>query len=261
MRMGRQVLCAAMVLGFTLLAGVLGADGPRVPLEERAVPAHLVTPMRAVDPLAVYSNVTTGLGFFYPGGSSAAGVTNVVADEVSFVTQPGVGRVNLVRCTVNNNNGSDVTARVLIRFWNADGVGGNLTTYYAPESTPVGYDVGPLTFTGLNGVILDVPVDFPVAGGTTVSLFVGIAFDNNGGTTGATDAELNSLGPLLYDPPDVGSSDNSFWKSTAPAAGAYLGVDTPPGGYLWFGGSPVANFGWELVVQNLPAELTSLSVE
>jgi hypothetical protein len=53
---------------------------------------------------------------------------------------------------------------------------------------------------------------------------------------------LNNLGVGIFDPPTVGSSQDVFFQTSA--AGSFAGND-PAGGFFFFGGSPVANFGWQ----------------
>jgi hypothetical protein len=50
---------------------------------------------------------------------------------------------------------------------------------------------------------------------------------------------------LIYNPPTVGSSaDLFFWTDEY----GDFAVNDPVGKLYWFGGSPVANFGWEFEV-------------
>jgi hypothetical protein len=74
------------------------------------------------------------------------------------------------------------------------------------------------------------------AGGT---FFAGVYFDDNGGTTGATAAQLNLLGQGVFAPPTVGSSQDSFFQTTGAGGGA-----NPAGSFANFGGNPTADFGW-----------------
>jgi hypothetical protein len=45
----------------------------------------------------------------------------------------------------------------------------------------------------------------------------------------------------LFNPPDVGSSQDAFFQSTSASTN---GSNLPAGGFEYFGGSPAANFGW-----------------
>lgn len=76
----------------------------------------------------------------------------------------------------------------------------------------------------------------------TNAIWAGVTFDNNNGTTGASAADLNNIGQLLYKNATVGFSDDVFFQTNT--AGSYAG-DNPVGGYYYFGGNPVANFAWQ----------------
>jgi hypothetical protein len=99
---------------------------------------------------------------------------------------------------------------------------------------------------------------FAIPAGTTTTLWAGVTFDNVGTTTGATNTELNNFGQG-FNAVDVGSSTNTIFETTA--AGSFFLTDNPAGAAVNFGGSPVANQGWELVVTVLPVELISFGVE
>jgi hypothetical protein len=75
----------------------------------------------------------------------------------------------------------------------------------------------------------------------TGTFWAGVTFDGNNGTTGATLANLNNLGPGIFDPPTLGSSQDQFFATNS--AGSFL-ANNPAGSFFNFGGSPVANFGW-----------------
>lgn len=100
---------------------------------------------------------------------------------------------------------------------------------------------------------------FEIPVGATTILCAGFTFDNVGTTTGATDTELGDFGQGLFAPVDLGSSTDTLFETTA--AGSFFPTSNPAGETATFGGSPVANMGWELVVGTLPVELTGFSVE
>ncbi len=99
---------------------------------------------------------------------------------------------------------------------------------------------------------------FSVIAGETETIWCGITFDNDTGATGATLAQMDLLGQGNYDPVIVGSSTDLLFQTTA--AGSFVG-NSPAGSRVNFGGSPVANFGWELIVSTLPVELQSFDVD
>lgn len=226
---------------------------------------HSSAPIKAVDPLAVYSNVTTFSGSSFAQGAALAGITRMVMDDVTFTTNPGVSQVTSLRFSVANQNASDQSVRARIRFWNADGasLGAGLPngpgTYYAPGGTAVGYSFAAITFapgvTTLTGT--GVAIDLPA--GTTTTLWAGITFDNVGTTTGATETELSNFGQGMFGPVDLGSSTDTVFETTA--AGSFFNTANPAGAALNFSGTPAANMGWEFVVNTLPVELTKFTVD
>lgn len=217
----------------------------------------------AVDPLAVYSNITNFLGQAFAQGPATGGISRLVMDDLTFTTDPAVGAVTNIRFSVANLNAASHSVRARVRFWNADGasLGPGLPngpgTYYAPGGTPVGFSFNPLTFPpGIITVAGNTP--FTVPAGVTTTLWAGLTFDNMGTTTGATDAELSNFGQAFTNPVDLGSSTNVVFETTA--AGSFFPTDNPAGAGLTFGPT-TANQGWEIVVATLPVELTSFSVD
>lgn len=222
--------------------------------------------IRAVDPLAIYSDVTTNQATAILNGGSTGGITRLVMDDLTFTTNPTVSNVTTVRFAVVNNNATDQSVRARLRFWNADsattiGTVAGPGTYYAPGGTSVGFSFNAFSFapgaTILTGTL---GAGFAVPAGTTTTLWAGITFDNVGTTTGATDTELNNFGLLAMGPVDLGSSTNIGFQTTA--AGSFFPTANPTGaGVTFTGGTPAFNLGWEFVVTTLPVELTSFGVE
>lgn len=227
----------------------------------RAAPAAPVAPM-AVDPLAIYSNVTTFSGSALGQATATGGITRLFMDDVTFTTNAGVSNVTTIRFSVANLNATDQSVRARVRFWRADGAGGGPGTYYDDGvAGNIGYTFNPFTFTGNSIIILsgNVGTGFAVPAGATTTLWAGITFDNVGTTTGATDVELDNFGQGFFDPVDLGSSTDTIFATTA--AGSFFGTSNPAGATTNFGGTPVANYGWEFVVTTLPAELTNFTIE
>ena len=85
-----------------------------------------------------------------------------------------------------------------------------------------------------------------LSGGFTVPangfFWAGITFDNNGGTSGATAAQLNEFGQQLVSPPTIGSSQDVYFQSSM---GGVIPGSNPAGGLHSFGGNPPADFGWQ----------------
>ncbi len=240
------------VEAYVPLAQVNGSGGPRA--------------LRAVDPLAVYSNVTNFTGSAFSNGGAAGGITRLVMDNLTFTTYPGVGNVTTLRFAVSNLNATPQSVRARVRFWNADGpslgagLGNGPGTYYSPGGAPIGYSFAAFTFQP--GVVvltgtLSAP-GFPIPAGATTTLWAGITFDNVGTTTGATNAELNNFGTGLFSPVDLGSSTDVMFQTTA--AGSFFAPSNPVGAGINFAGTPVANNGWEFVVSGLGTPVADLSL-
>ncbi|HEV7671625.1 MAG TPA: hypothetical protein VGS22_24150 [Thermoanaerobaculia bacterium] len=268
----KKVLIAALVAilsgGISAFAAeiFLPASNLRVdkfiPLAELSQHPELIV-IRAVDPLAIYSNVTGFSGMAFAQGAATGGITRMVMDDLTFTTNPGVSNVTMLRFSVANLNTTSQSVRARVRFWVADGpsLGAGLAnapgTYYTAGG---GFSFNPLTFApGVTTLTGNVAPGFPVPAGTTTTLWAGLTFDNVGTTTGATDTEMSNFGQAMFNPIDLGSSTNTLFETTA--AGSFLGTNNPPGAALNFGGSPLANQGWEFVVTTLPIGLTDFSVD
>ena len=239
-----------------------------IPLAEiNQHPEIRVVMPEAVDPLAIYSDITTFTGQAFAQGAATGGITRMVMDDVTFTTDPAVGGVTVMRFSVANLNAGTISVRPRVRFWNADGapLGAGLPngpgTYYAPGGVAQGFTFNAIAFGAGVTTVTSAPLatPMPIPAGTTTTLWAGITFDNNAGATGATDADLSNFGQGMFTPVDLGSSTNTLFETTA--AGSFFNTNNPPGAALNFGGSPVANQGWELVVTTLPVELSGFSVE
>ena len=239
-----------------------------IPLAELAKhPEVRVVMPEAVDPLAIYSDITTFSGQAFAQGAATGGITRMVMDDLTFTTDPAVGLVSTIRFAVANLNAGAVSVRPRLRFWNADGapLGAGLPnapgTYFAP-ATPggnLGFTFNAISFPAGVSTVTGTVTNFSVPAGTTTTLWAGITFDNNAGATGATDAELSNFGQAKFNPIDIGTSTDTVFETTA--AGSFFGTNNPPGAAVNFGGSPLANLGWEFVVTTLPVELSGFAVE
>ncbi|MBS1735308.1 MAG: T9SS type A sorting domain-containing protein [Bacteroidetes bacterium] len=216
-------------------------------INERGTQGTLV-----VDPNALYSNVTTFSGSAYPNGGatlvSGNTITTLVADSLGLIgTNPfSVGQFKFA---IGNLNAVDVSARPRIRFYANDGTNGGPGTYIT------GFSFNPITFTASSIQVYTGNVaPFAI---TTQAIWAGITFDDNTGATGITADQLNNLGMGLFNPTDVGTSTDDFFQTDA--AGSFLS-NNPAGKTYGFGGSPVANFGWEIVSSiPLPVTLTNFN--
>ena len=201
-----------------------------------------------------YSNVTSFLGQgFVNGGSALQGtnrITRLVADDI-LPTGDNAGQdvLELV-FSVANFNSVPVTVRARVRFW-FDNAGAPGTYYNVPAA--VGFSFNPLTFspgvTLVTGTLA--PALFTMPQGIAQSappFWAGITFDDFNGTTGATAAQMDLIGQGLFDPADVGFSDDVAFQTTA--AGSFFTISNPAGATFNFGGDPPANFGWEFVADD-----------
>ncbi len=207
-----------------------------------------------VDPTSVYSNVTTFAGSAFSNGGSEVQsgntITRLVADSLGLSgTAPF--SVTSFTFTVSNLNTVDISARPRVRFYNNDNPAGG------PGTAIAGFSYNPITFTTnsvirLNTGALTTP--FAISG---TSVWAAITFDNNTGATGATQAQLDLLGQGIYNPVDRGSSTDGFFRSNA--AGSFFS-NNPPSAFGYFGGTPAANFGWELnAPASVPVELMTFT--
>ena len=190
-----------------------------------------------------YSNVTNFLGQgFVNGGSGLQGanrITRLVADDLTpNGTSTGLD-VTQVKFSVANFSANPVTCRARIRFWFDNG--GVPGAYYNVPAN-VGFSFNPLTFApGVTVVTGNIgPGLFSMPG---TLFWAGITFDDNNGTTGATAADMDLLGQGIFDPPDVGTSEDVGFQTADP--GSFFGTSNPTGALFNFGGAPVVNFGWE----------------
>jgi hypothetical protein len=186
----------------------------------------------------IYSDVTTFSGFgFANGGAAVVGgndITNVVADDIN-PTAGGVGSpITSITYSVANLNGSAVTFQPVLSIWAADGAGGQpgtlLTSLSLSATTQAAGTVALYTISQSTGFFLG-----------QARFWAGLSFDDNGGAIGVTAAQLNNLGQGIFAPPTVGSSQDLFFGGSTPGQ---QGSNNPAGGLFFFGGNPVADFGW-----------------
>lgn len=209
--------------------------------------------------VGAYSNVTNFLGSgFAPGGAalqSGNTITRLVADDLTpNPVYAGLDVVSISFALVNLNPAA-VTFRPRVRFWFADGAGGQPGTYYNLPAA-VGFTFNPVIMNGGTATVFTGNLgagSFLMPG---VPFWAGVTFDDNGGTTGATATQLNNLGVALFDPPTVGSSADQLFVTSA--AGSFFPTAGPAGATVNFGGNPVANAGWAFNVDNAtPVETSS----
>ncbi|MCB1614312.1 MAG: DUF11 domain-containing protein, partial [Xanthomonadales bacterium] len=258
-----------LLLGGLLLCGsVAYAQDIELPASnltvEAFVPLSELTPgaapraIRAVDPLAIYSNVTNFGGQAYANGGSTASITRMVADNITFTTYPGVSNVTTIRFAVANLNATTQSVRARVRFYDSTGASLGAGLPNGPGAYIAGYSFNAFSFgPGVTSLTGNVAPGFSVPAGATTSWWAAITFDNVGSTTGATNTELNNFGTGLFNPVDLGSSTDVMFQTTA--AGSFV-ANNPAGGPIGFGGTPVANNGWEFVVTSLGTPVADLTL-
>jgi hypothetical protein len=204
----------------------------------------------------LYDNTTNFLGQAFANGNATnvAGntITNLVADRITFTGGTGQSILSFT-FSVANLNAAAVSARPRVRFWQTDGAGG------APGTLITGFSFNAISFNP--GVAL---FSANIAAGSLVvpgsgDMWAGITYDDNTGVTGATAAQLNNLGQGIFDPPTIGSSNDSHWISAA--AGSNF-VSNPAGTITSspFAANPVANYGWKFVAAPEPGSLALLGL-
>ncbi len=247
------------ILAFAGIAGVANAD---IMVSDLRVDAHYnigeasASPA-AVDPNAVYSNITTFSGSAQVQGPSALQATNTITrmlmDDITPDASYAGARINTIRFSVANLNTVAVSARARLRFWNADGAGGGPGTYYstlvgaATTASAVGFTFNPISYgpgvTILTGTFTGSEFAIP-----TTRFWVGLTFDNNNG--GDQTALFNNMGQGIFNPVDLGSSNDQAFQTTA--VGSFFTTANPAGSLFNYGGTPVANYGWEFVAVPTP---------
>jgi hypothetical protein len=206
-----------------------------------------------------YSNVSSFSGqAVVNGGTESQGgnlITRLIADDITPLGLLGGMDVTELRFSVANLNAGTVSARPRLRFW-YDGPGGAPGLYY-DKPMSVGFTFNPINIpAGVTTYTFAPAADaFDMPAGT---FWAGITFDNNTGATGATLAQMNNLGMGIFGPPDTGASADKYFRTSS--AGSFFQTDNPLGGLLDFGGTPVANFGWEFTAAPEPHSLALMAL-
>jgi hypothetical protein len=228
-----------------------------------AAAAALAAATPAAAQTAAYENITDPTSWTLPTNAATTQGTNTITsllvDDITFAPGSAGRTVTVLTVAAANQNGSTVTARPFLRFWNADGVGGGPGTYFSPAGTPLDVTFGPTQLSPLGPNYLGVTLgaeSFQIP--ASEKLWVGIGFDDANGTTGATPAQMRNLGFSLFDPPTVGSSADAMLLTNTP--GSFLGVNDPAVVRLNFNGDPVLNAGFRFGVSPVPEPAGVLAV-
>ena len=258
---GRSLLAIAMVVACAICAPAEGtgsrpARWRRAVGAPRAAGAAVAPSVRGAKIFggasadAVYSNLGTFRNQSFAAGGATQQVLNTItrlaADDLNLVGTPPYS-VNGFRFIVTNLNDVDVTARPLVRFYLPNGPGGGPGTLIESRT------YNPTVFhAGVVGTI-KTSSTFVLR---SSAIWAGIAFDNNSGTTGATAAQLDNLALGIFSPPELGTSTDRYFVTTA--AGSF-DSDNPVGTITNFGGAPPADFGWEiLTAQDVDLSITNV---
>jgi Carboxypeptidase regulatory-like domain len=203
------------------------------------------------DPASVYATTTntfSGQAFANGGQANTPAITRLLADDLTFAGTPpySIGRFDFSMC---NLNVAAVSARPRVRFY-LDNAG-------TPGTLITGFSFNPITVAaGSCSTLFANVAPFSV---TASKIWAGMLFDNS--TATATATQIDSFAMGIFPVPDIGTSADTFYRSTAaPAAGTSFLVSNPgPGATTNLGGVPVANFGWDFRAVAVVATITRIN--
>ncbi|MBN2447313.1 MAG: PEP-CTERM sorting domain-containing protein [Phycisphaerae bacterium] len=179
----------------------------------------------------VYSNVATA--------TSGYSRLNPPAEEIGDeLLTTGAGPLDSVTFSVYNSSNSTLPltgADLTLKFYNY-----NSGTSSFDLAGTLAYDN--VTFTGLTPGYYTMLTVSDIAQSQTINLSTDIL-----ATLTISDIQggAERVGQILFNPPTIGSSTDDFYRD---------------GAWYWFGGSPVANFGWEIGVVPEPTALLLLGL-
>jgi hypothetical protein len=202
----------------------------------------------------VYSNLSNSTDFAHDsnGAANVGGntITRMNADDI--VAIPGFAGLSVTEfsCLVGNPADTPATARVDIFIYDSTGPNG------LPGATLGVFPRQDITFNAHQSFRLTLSDAGPLFTLPSGRFWAGVAFDDRFGTIAVTAAQLNRLGMIFVHPPDIGASGDFFFATDS--AGVSPNVN-PAGGFYYFEGDPIANFGWEFVVpEPSAASLTAM---
>jgi hypothetical protein len=196
------------------------------------------------DDVTVYSNFNTpgNNDVENAGASEISGddITSLVADDITPISGYSGDSVDAIVFSVVNRNSSSVTFRPLVRIYDSDGASGGPGTFIA------GFDLHTVTLSAEQGQGFIFQPGTPLFTLPSGTFWAGLVFDDDNGTTGISNSQLNELGQELFNPPTVGTSADHFFATND--AGSFES-DNPDGEILHFTNDTfVSNFGWEFAV-------------
>jgi hypothetical protein len=200
--------------------------------------------------IVVYNNTSTPTGGY--DGSSAAYTgtgtyTDLVADDITVAAGLGGQTVNAFAFSIVNFGSAAVTVSPTISFY------ANSTTATAPGTILAAYNFNPITQGAGSYTVYTASVAGAFVIPTSGSFWAAESFTS----TTATTTQMASVGQYLFNPPTVGSSNDYFFQSTAASQGT---ASNPAGSLLYFGGSPVANFGWSFTATPEPSQYAAFGL-
>jgi hypothetical protein len=182
----------------------------------------------------VYSNITNGPTAAY---SRAWPPASEIGDELLMTGGAVLDAVGFSVYNSSSSAGELQTADLTLRFYNWD-AGQNAFVLAGSLSLPGvdfgtgGLPAGYYTTLGLTDISQVATINL------TADVLATLTIDNLFG-------RATSVGQVLMDPPTIGSSTNDFYRD---------------GAWYWFGGTPVANFYWQIGVVPEPAALGLLAL-
>jgi hypothetical protein len=252
-----SMLFAAIVVGLAGTSAQAADSKLRIvkslPLGSNAQ-VESVPGVNAVTPF--YSNVTTFLGTGLTFGGTAAGqaqpgggtglLTSMACDDLSLSpgNPNGSYTLNELKFSLANFNTAAVSAAPTVLFYLPDGTaGGPGTVIDGVAFNPVSIGAGSVSILTANLSTLSPQISFALDANGDATVWACTMLDDDGGSTGATLAQMDDLGAGLCNPPTVGSSADNLFVSNAPVLPPYA---NPAGSQGNFGGNPVANLCYEL---------------
>ena len=246
-----SMLFAAIVVGLAGTSAQAADSKLRIvkslPIGSKAQ-VESVPGVNAVTPF--YSDITTFSGSAFAFGGTQTGkaqpgggtglLTALSCDDLSL--DPGAPNgsytLNEVTFSVANLNSVALDAAPTVLFFDQgtgaliDGVAFNKLNF------------DPTSVVLLTGDLSAQPITFPLDGNGEANIWMCQMYDDDGGSTGATQAQMDNFGAGLCDPPTVGSSPDNIYVSDNPYVPPYGPL--PSGSQGNFGGTPVANYCNEL---------------
>lgn len=206
------------------------------------------TPIYDMDDIAVSGSFLNGGAAVQSGNT----ITRMVMDDCTTAAYTYGSFITRLYFSVVNANTVSVAARPRVRFWYDSAQAPGQPGGYYPVGAGTGYTFSAITFAASStnlfyfdpSLVSAIPPYPMPLDGTSMTLWMGMVFDNGTGATGATAAQMNLLGQATANPsPTVGSSTTRIFRTTA--AGSFFLVNNPAG--TVFNLSAGTNLAWEIV--------------